>query len=179
MKINTDIALLETIFADWKSVIGADYLGYRNHVYRMVHCCFALQDCSAEESDKIIIAAVFHDLGIWIDQTLDYIGPSLPPALRYLSENGLEAWSEEISLMISEHHKLNKYTNEKYPLVELFRKADLVDFSLGLVRFGLPKAYLSALNEAFPNEGFHKGLVKKAGKWFLRHPFNPAPMMKW
>jgi len=179
MEINTDIALLETIFADWKSVIGADYLAYRNHVYRMVHCCFALQDCTTDESDKIIIAAAFHDLGIWIDQTLDYIGPSLPPALRYLSENGLETWSDEISLMISEHHKLSKYSNEKYPLVELFRKADLVDFSLGLVRFGLPKSYLSALNKAFPNEGFHKGLAKKAGKWFLRHPFNPAPMMKW
>jgi len=184
MKIYKDIPLLEAIFADWEDVIGADYDGYRNHVYRMINCCFALKTCTEEEQQKIIIAGAFHDIGIWIDNTMDYIPPSLPPAKAYLKANGLEKWDEEISLMISEHHKLRPYKDrlgKDNPdmLVELFRKGDLVDFSLGLFKFGIDKAYLKSLKAAFPNSGFHTGLVKKSIKRFLRHPLNPAPMMKW
>jgi len=182
MQIVKDLPLLETIFADWKDTIGPDYDGYRNHVYRMVNCCFKLKTCSEEEQQKIIIAGAFHDIGIWIENTLDYIPPSLPPAMAYLKAHNLEAWSEEISLMISEHHKLRAYTDKPdtpATLVELFRKADLVDFSLGLYKFGIDKAFLKALKSEFPNSGFHKGLVKKSARRFVRHPLNPAPMMKW
>jgi len=81
--------------------------------------------------------------------------------------------------MIEEHHKLREYENENYPLVELFRKGDLVDFSLGLVKFGLPNEYIKTIKRTFPNMGFHKGLLKKVSVWFLKHPLNPAPMIKW
>ncbi len=179
MHIYKELPLLETILADWKVVIGADYDGYRNHVYRMINCCFALKACSEEEQQKIIIAGAFHDIGIWIDNTMDYIPPSLPPATAYLKANGLERWDEEIRLMISEHHKLRPYKDKPGLLVELFRKGDLVDFSLGLFKFGIDKTYLKSLKAAFPNSGFHKGLVKKSIKRFLHYPLNPAPMMKW
>ena len=179
MQISTEIPLLENIFSQWKELIADDYLGYRNHCYRMIHCCFALHDCTEEEKQKVIIAAAFHDIGIWIENTVDYIPPSLPPARQYLIDNDLEAWSEEIELMITEHHKLREYKDTRYPLVEVFRKGDLVDFSLGLKRFGVSKQFIKELKATFPNQGFHKGLLKKGGKWFLKHPLNPAPMMKW
>ncbi len=179
MQIDQNIALLESILSEWQEVIGPDYAGYRNHVYRMVHCCFRLKPCSAEDQQKIIIAGAFHDIGIWVEKTLDYIPPSLPPAMKYLEQNGLEAWSQEIGLMISEHHKLRAYKDKPEMLIELFRQGDLVDFSLGLFRFGIDRDYLKALKVAFPNSGFHKGLVSKSVRWFLRHPLNPAPMMKW
>jgi len=183
MKIEQEIPLLEEILAPWVAVIGADYLGYRNHVYRMLHCSFELLGRNEREDDqarqKLIIAAAFHDIGIWIDKTIDYIPPSLPPAISYLKENGLSDWTEEITLMITEHHKLTKVIDQRYPLVELFRRADLIDFSLGLIRFGIERPALKTLNKTFPNAGFHKGLVHKASKWFVKHPLNPAPMMKW
>jgi len=179
LKIEENIPLLEDIFSDWEKVIGSEYPGYRNHVYRMIHFCLALKDCSDEEREKIIIAGAFHDIGIWVEDTIDYLPPSLPPAEDYLNSRGLEAWSEEIKLMILEHHKLTKYKNEHYLLVELFRKGDLVDFSLGTFKFGIPKTYVQELKAKFPNAGFHKNLAKRAGKWFLKHPMDPAPMMKW
>ncbi len=179
MQIYKDIPLLEAIFSEWKDVIGEDYDGYRNHVYRMINCCFKLKICSEEEKQKIIISGAFHDIGIWIDNTLDYIPPSLPPAMAYLKANNLEAWSEEVGLMISEHHKLREYKDDPNSLIELFRKGDLVDFSRGVFKFGIDKAYLKALKSAFPNSGFHTGLVKKSVGWFVKHPLNPAPMMKW
>ncbi len=179
MEIEEQIPLLEELLSEWKSVIGGDFLGYRNHLYRMLNFCFALNECSSEEKEKIIIAATFHDIGIWTDKTVDYIEPSVPPAIDYLKSRDLEQWSDEIRLMITEHHKLREYKDEYAPLVELFRKGDLVDFSLGAFKFGLPRAFIKEVKQHFPNEGFHKNLVKLASAWFIRHPLNPAPMMKW
>ena len=81
--------------------------------------------------------------------------------------------------MILEHHKIRPVENGLTPVVELFRKGDLVDFSLGLIRFGLAGETIKKAMAAFPNAGFHKTLARLAGFWFLRHPLNPAPMMKW
>jgi hypothetical protein len=179
VRIETEISLLEDIFAEWQSLVGEEYQGYRNHVYRMVHFCQMLTDGGEEARQKILIAGAFHDLGIWIEDTVDYIPPSLPPMLEYLNKQGLEGWSEEISLMITEHHKLCPYPNPSLPLVEVFRQGDLVDFSMGLFRFGLAKARVQEVKATFPNAGFHAALSKRAGRWFLKHPFNPLPMMKW
>ena len=179
MNIEENIPLLEDIFSEWKGVIGCEYQGYRNHVYRMIHFCLALRDCNDEEQEKIIIAGAFHDIGIWINDTVDYIPPSLPPAMQYLKKRKLEAWSTEIELMITEHHKIREYKDTAYPLVEIFRQGDLVDFSFGFFKFGLSKDYIKQVKVKFPNEDFHKNLGKRAVKWFLKHPLNPAPMMKW
>jgi len=179
VQIESTIELLEDILGPWESVIGKDFEGYKNHVYRMVNFCFALKECDNEQRKKIIIAGCFHDIGLWIEKGIDYIPPSIPPAKKYLIENKLEKWVEEITLMIEEHHKLLKYRNNDYPLVELFRKGDLVDFSLGSIKFGLPKEYISSVKNKFPNANFHKMLVQKSSVWFIRHPFNPLPMMKW
>jgi hypothetical protein len=81
--------------------------------------------------------------------------------------------------MISEHHKLTEYRNATYPLVELFRRGDLVDLSFGLFRFGLSKDYVNCVKARFPNAGFHANLARLAAEWFPKHPLNPAPMMKW
>lgn len=179
MIIEEQIPLLEEIFTKWKETIGSEYQGYRNHVYRMIHFCLALKDCNEEEREKIVIAAAFHDIGIWIENTVDYIPPSILPAMEYLKSRNLEDWSTEIELMITEHHKIREYTGENHLLVELFRKGDLVDFSFGAFNFGIQKSYINDVKARFPNADFHKNLGKRAVRWFLKHPLNPAPMMKW
>ena len=179
MIIEQKIILLENILQPKQSLLGDEYLGYRNHVYRMVHFCFLLQDCEEEQRQKILSAAAFHDLGIWLADTVDYLPPSIAAAQAYLQEQQLTAWSDEISLMINEHHKIRAYTNNIYPLVEVFRQGDLVDFSLGTVRFGLNNTQVQTVKAAFPNANFHRNLGKRAWRWFLRNPLNPAPMIKW
>ena len=179
MRIELSFPLVDDILSDWQSKLGTGFRGYRNHIYRMLHFCFALRECSDEEKEKLMIAACFHDLGIWIENTVDYIPPSVPPAMAYLEQEGRSDWAEEIRLMITEHHKLSPYSDSNHNLVELFRQGDLVDFSLGLVRFGLPKSQIKQVKHAFPNAGFHIFLAKIASRWCLRHPLNPAPMMKW
>ncbi len=174
-----DLPLLDEILSEWRDLIAGDYPGYRNHVHRMIQFCFALKPCSEEERRKIIIAGAFHDIGIWTGDTLDYIPPSLPPALAHLERMGLQAWSAEIELMIEEHHKIREFKDARFPLVEIFRKGDLVDFSLGLFRCGLARSEVEEIRSTLPNAGFHWMLVKKATRWLMRNPLNPAPMFKW
>jgi len=179
VKIEEKIPLLEEILLEWKEVIGDEYQGYRNHVYRMIHFCLALNEYTDEEKEKIVIAGAFHDIGIWIENTVDYIEPSIPPAMQYLKQKKLDSWSKEIELMITEHHKIREYKDDNYPLVENFRKGDLVDFSFGVIKFGISKVFIKNIKSTFPNSDFHKNLGKRAAKWFVKHPLNPLPMMKW
>jgi hypothetical protein len=60
MEIENHISLVEEILNTRKVEMGSDYAGYKNHVYRMIHFCFALHDCKSEEREKIIIADQQH-----------------------------------------------------------------------------------------------------------------------
>lgn len=179
MVIETELPAVEAILGEWQTTIGGDYRGYRNHVYRMLHFCFALQPCQEAERVKLIIAGCFHDLGIWSHHTFDYLAPSIALAREYLHQNGLDHWRTEIELMIEQHHKLRRYPDPRYPLVEVFRQGDLVDFSLGLITCGIPRSDIQQVQQRFPNAGFHKRLVQLTVGWFPGHPTNPLPVLKW
>jgi len=179
METVTNHPLIEQILSSWKEQIGDTYEGYRGHVYRMFNCCLALKPCSAEEKDKLAIAAAFHDIGLWSDHTVAYLSPSVVQARKWLAANHLSHWADEITLMIEMHHKVRSYRDPAYPLVEIFRKGDLVDFSLGFFKFGLPSTLIARLKSEFPNAGFHKFLLGGAKDWFSKHPFSPPPFMRW
>ena len=182
LTISPTLPLVEDILSPWQECIGSGYAGYRNHVYRMLHCCFALAPCSEQDRNKLMIAACHHDIGIWSDHTVDYLPPSIREAAKYLATNQLSHWEEEITLLIDLHHKIraiNGEIAEKYPLLEVFRRADLADFSLGMILGGVPEEFMARLKLQFPNAGFHKMLMKAAGGWFARHPLSPPPFMKW
>jgi hypothetical protein len=171
--------LIEEILSEFNEVIGADYLAYRNHVYRVVNLCFAARECGAEEKEKIQVAACFHDIGIWTATTLDYLLPSVQEAEKYLAAKGKRGWIPEVSQMIEMHHRTRPCDDSPYPLVETFRRADVADFSLGLFRMGISDDLILALKAEFPNSGFHKRLLQLGIKWLLRHPLNPLPMFRW
>ena len=179
MKIEKRIALLEQTLGEWRDEIGAQYDAYRNHVYRMLNFCFALHDCVGDDRDKLIIAGCFHDLGIWPDDTVDYLPPSIELAREYLTNNGKQAWVPEIESMINLHHKFSAVSSDDFPLVEVFRQADWIDVSLGVKTFGLPRGYIYRVQSTFPNLGFHRNLVRLTIAELRRNPFNPLPMMKW
>ncbi len=180
MTVEPNFPLLDEILGQWAEQLGPDLLPYRNHCSRMLNFCFALQaGCTAEEREQMIIAAAFHDLGIWSDSTIDYLPPSVVRAQDYLRARDRAAWIPLVDRLIDEHHKLRAYRDARFPLAEVFRKADLVDVSLGMIRFGLPRDFIVEVKARFPNEGFHKKLMRLAGGWFKAHPLSPPPFMKW
>jgi hypothetical protein len=178
MNIEPNISLLEAILEPWKAKIGEDYLGYRNHVYRVLHLCAYLHKPDQEEWHKLIIAAAHHDIGIWSDNSADYLTPSIEQAKIYLQNNHRHSWIEEISLIIEMHHKVTAFCGSNASLVETFRRADWADFSLGFIRANLPRDLFREINVVFPNAGFHEMLFRLALKRIRQHPFSPAPMFR-
>lgn len=178
-RIEKEIPLIEEILAPWQSKIGLDYLGYKNHIYRIIHFCFALGPfVTPEQRQKIIIASCFHALGRWVDQKKDYIPTSIYLACDYLQNNRLECWMVEVALMIKTHRQLRVYTDVHFPLVERFRRGDLIDFSFGLCTFGLPKRFIREVKATFPNAGFHQDVFSRASTWFAPPPFRFPPFLK-
>ncbi|MCP4439428.1 MAG: phosphohydrolase [Aureispira sp.] len=159
--------------------IGKDYERYRNHVYRVFNYAWYLLEYDEDSEEKLAIAAVYHDIGIWTDKTFDYLDPSVHKMRAYLQSIGQENWIDEIRMMILLHHKISSYRGHIYhAIVESFRQADTLDLLFGFKRFGIPKTLIKQINKQFPSLGFRRMLLKMTGKRFLRHPLNPLPMFK-
>ena len=153
-----------------------DFSGYRNHVYRVVNLCVAMVGRS--EVEKIAVAAVFHDIGIWTNGTFDYIAPSIALAHDYLAASGRQDWTGEIERMIADHHKITSSVSDPNSIVEAFRRADWIDVTGGLRRFGVPRPFVARLFATWPDAGFHWRLVMLTLERFRNHPLTPLPMVK-
>jgi len=88
-------------------------------------------------------------------------------------------WIPEIEAMIVDHHKVTSSRPNPQSLVEAFRRADWIDVTLGLRRFGLPRPFVAAVAATWPNAGFHRRLVELTIDRWRKHPLNPLPMVKW
>jgi hypothetical protein len=172
----TCIPTVEGVLNDHATALRDDFSGYRNHVYRVVNLCVAITRRS--ELEKIAVAAVFHDLGIWTRGTFDYIAPSIALAHAYLAAHAREDWSAEIERMIADHHKITRSTALPDSLVEAFRRADWIDVTRGLRRFGIPRLFVDRLFATWPDDGFHWRLVTLTLDRFRSHPLTPLPMVK-
>jgi hypothetical protein len=170
----TSYALIDEVLLAWRDALGDDAAGYAGHVYRMFNFARALVGDPSRD-DTLAIAAAFHDLGIWSDSTFDYLEPSAERASAYLAERRPDLDAPEVARLILLHHKLLRCPPDAGPLAEAFRR----DLSLGALRFGLARDYVAEARAAFPNAGFHRGLVRVGAGWAARHPSRPLPMLKW
>jgi hypothetical protein len=173
--------LIDETLDAFRGALGGDLTAYRGHVYRVVSFCRALVAAApgnGERDAKIALAAIYHDLGIWSDATADYLPPSARRLRERLERDGRQAWSVELERMVVLHHKLTPCRGPDDALVEAFRRADLVDLTLGWVRFGLPAGFVRDVQAAYPAAGFHRRVVQVVTGWAVAHPSNPFPMMR-
>ena len=169
--------LIEDILDKNRASLGKHFDKYKNHMYRVFNLCQKL-DVNQENFEKYAIASVFHDIGIWTDNTFDYLEPSINRSKKYLIDNNNEVWIEEISLMIDFHHKRNKYNGNFEKTVETFRRADWIDVTKGRMNFKVSKDDINNITEKYPLLGFHKFLLLQTLKQFFKSPLNPLPMFK-
>jgi hypothetical protein len=171
----TRIPIIDEVLSDHRTALGHDLVAYRNHVYRVVNLCVAI--AGPTEVEKIAVAAVFHDLGIWTNGTFDYIGPSIGLAHDYLCARGRQEWAAEIEDMIAYHHKITPAT-DRDSLIEAFRRADWIDVTRGLRTFGVARPFIARGFATWPNAGFHRRLVTLTLNRLRRHPLTPLPMVR-
>lgn len=171
---------LDELFAPWLGALGKDYPAYRHHVERLLALCELLAVRAGVRLDPVVlrVAAVYHDLGIWSDGTFDYLAPSAAHAAAWLESQGQAGLAPQVAAMIAQHHKVRPAGPANDP-VEIFRLADWMDVSLGLLNAGLPRAHYRDLLERYPDAGFHWRLVQLSTKQALTNPLNPLPMFRW
>ncbi len=135
------------------------WAAYRAHVYRVINFARALSPTAPELDDKLAIAAAFHDIAVF--DTLDYLVPSITAQDRWLQRTGRQAWSEELAVVIAEHHRLTRYGADRphAALAEAMRRADLIDVSQGVIRFGLPKTYVREVRRCFDASEFFTRVI--------------------
>jgi hypothetical protein len=151
-EILRSVPLAEEILESHRHRARGDDVGYdayKAHVYRILNFARALTPDGPDRDDKLAIATAFHDLAVF--DTLDYLVPSIQAQDAWLQQTGREAWSDELALIVAEHHRLSRYGSSRphAPLVEAVRRADLIDVSQGLIRFGLPGSYVKEVRAAF------------------------------
>ena len=172
----TCIPTVDDVLNDHATALRDDFVAYRNHVYRIVNLCVATVGPS--ELEKIAVAAVFHDLGIWTSGTFDYLAPSIVLAHDYLVARDRDDWIAEIEEMIADHHKITPSTADPDSLIEAFRRADWIDVTRGLRRFGIPRPFVARLFATWPSAGFHRRLLTLTFDRFRSHPLTPLPMVR-
>lgn len=171
--------LATEILTSYAHALGPDFCAYQNHVTRVLNFWFTLRPALHESGDRCIIAAAFHDLGIWTDRTFDYLDASCREARNYLTGHKRAAEISEVETIIQQHHKLRPYRGPFADTVESFRQADLADLSCGVIRAALPRSFVRAVRTALPNAGFHRKMCALTIHQFFRTPLRPLPMVKW
>jgi hypothetical protein len=152
----------------------AGFAGYRGHVYRVYNLARGLVDDADDRDDKLAIAAAFHDIEAFAG--LDYLAPSIHTQDAWLERTDRSAWSEELAVVVAQHHRLGTYRGRHARLAEALRRADLADLSQGLIRSGISKDHVHDVRQSFDVGSFFTRTVPKAAvRNLIRHPLDPMP----
>ena len=152
----------EELFARYETLIGRDFPGYRNHVYRTITYAMHFLG-NVKEHERLIEAAfVYHDIGLWTDHELAYLEPSEAVAIADNQKLGLGLDPDLLRSAIHWHHKILPYTGPHKEIIEACRKADWIDASKGMLRKGMSRDAIAEVEAAFPNLGFHDSLMRLA-----------------
>lgn len=176
----TDMPMLDELLEPHREGLGVGYNGYRAHCYRMLNWARFVTEPEEHREQKIAIMTVLHDLPFFETGDLDYLGKACDLATDHLREIGHPEWTEEMHLMINNHHKMRAYTGPHTPLVEACRKADWIDVSFTKLTFGIPRRLVVEVRTTFPmNEAYKAVALPNIARYAVRHLNRPLPMMRW
>lgn len=176
----SECALIEATLDPHRRVLGPLYEGIRNHAFRMLNFARALApDTDGDRDQRLAVVAAFHDLPAVLDGDLNYLGRAADLADEHLHACGHPQWSEQVRLMICNHHKVRPYTGPHAAVVEAVRRADWVDASGGLLNVGLPRAFRREVDAAFPLRPLYRPGLALIARYAVRHPRRPLPMLRW
>ena len=182
----TDLSIVDQLLTSWQRMLDRDYTAYRHHVYRVINLTRAFYPgMTGNELVLLQVAAAYHDIGIWTNNTLDYLVPSADQACAYLAQRpeqgqaSLESKQHLVQTMIIEHHRVRPLPDLDMPLAEAFRKADWTDVTLGVRRFGLRWSDYREITREFPIAGFHARLMELVRHRLREAPLSPLPMLRW
>lgn len=124
------------------------------------------------DGEVLTVAAILHDIGLYpaVSRGGVYTADGAALARDILPAF---AWTparvELCATAIDRHHDLRGQLTAGAE-VEAMRRADLVDVSVGLIRFGLSRDWYAALREAVPVRGLGGELMREVGRALRERP---------
>jgi hypothetical protein len=132
------------------------------------------------DREVLLIAGLLHDVGLYDEASHGgaYVLDGAEFTADLLRARG---WDEErIRLCfdaIERHHEVRSQW-ERGAEVELIRRADLVDLTSGLVRFGLSGEWLHDLFKSVPRDGTYGTIGREVGRQLVHRPLKFAQIFR-
>ena len=79
--------------------LGADFVGYRNHLYRLLHYCFYLGVPAEEERQKLMFRVKARIPPELLAQHLEYVKTGLP-GMAYVRLDKQQPWPEALAVRL-------------------------------------------------------------------------------
>lgn len=148
--------------------------GFRNHCERLFRFATALMNAQGLQFDEDVayLIALWHDLGIVSekDQGANYLRRSHALFIRESAALDLPQTDPTvIEECLVYNHRLLPVPNV-HPAAECFRRAVMVEHSRGLKRYGMDRATIREVFEAFPRDNFDRVLVDFTWRTLKREP---------
>jgi hypothetical protein len=104
---------------------------------------------------------VFHDIGLWTNNSLAFVNPSCDLAKKVLTEAKLGPRQLNLAHeIIYWNHKITPFNGTNHiknnAIVEAARKADWVDITMGFVSYGMPKEHIQNVTKVIPYNKFQE-----------------------
>jgi hypothetical protein len=155
---------VERELAPLRATIGADFEGYRGHVYRVLTYAMHFLGGEARWRETVAFALAYHDVGLWTDRELAYLEPSEAQAEAARQARAPHLDGCLVCNLIHWHHKVTPFHGPNAEIVNAVRKADWVDASAGRVTKGLSRRGIIDVMTAIPPRGFYETLLRLPGE---------------
>jgi hypothetical protein len=156
--------IVERELAPLRETIGADFAGYRNHVYRVLTYAMHFLGGEARWRETVAFALAYHDVGLWTDKALAYLEPSEARGEQARQARAPHLDACLVCNLIHWHHKVTAFQGPNAQVVNAVRKADWIDASGGRVTKGLSRKQIITVMTAIPPLGFYDTLMRLPGE---------------
>jgi hypothetical protein len=148
--------------------------GFRHHCQRLHRFTLMLMEKRGVEmpSDLAYLVAMCHDLGIVSerDEGHNYLQRSLALFHRETADMQLPSFDPKVlDECLLFNHRVLAVPNLS-PQADCFRNAVMIEHGRGLIRFGLDRADVKAVYEAYPRGNFDRVLLDFTWRTLRREP---------
>jgi predicted hydrolase (HD superfamily) len=170
VRTDSEAAALEKL----REITGASGGPMERHGLRVFLIADRLATARGAQVDRevLLIAGLLHDVGLYDEASHGgvYVREGAEFTADLLRKQG---WDEERVRLcfdaIERHHETRSQW-DRGAEVELIRRADLVDLTSGLVRFGLSRGWLRDLFRSVPRNGTYRMIGLGVGKLLVQRP---------
>ena len=175
---DSEVAALEKL----REVTGESGGPMERHGLRVFLIADRIATARSLEVDRevLLIAGLLHDVGLYDEASHGgaYVLDGAEFTADLLRQQAWDADRIRVCFDAIERHHETRSQWDRGEEVELIRRADLVDLTSGVVRFGLTGEWLRDLFESVPRNGTYPTIGREVAKQLLHRPLKFAQIFR-